>query len=180
MQFTKEFGSSLILPYYPTLLSNSTFAMESRFLGQFLWKIIWKSLAPLKASVFVWEASHGSILSCDNLQKKGIIWWTDVLCPKTIWSLLITYYYIVNLQGLCGSYPLVAWESPELSRILWGIIFWLGRVPLIGKLKREASYWSHMRFSRLFGERETKSLWRRGDAPSTNQKYYYQDSFFLG
>ena len=53
--------------YYLKRLSNSTFAMESRWLGQFPSKIIWKSLAPLKVSVFVWEASHGSILTCDNL-----------------------------------------------------------------------------------------------------------------
>jgi len=47
--------------------------MESISLERFPWKIIWKTLALLKVSVFVWEASDGSILTCDNLQRKGII-----------------------------------------------------------------------------------------------------------
>ena len=35
-------------------------------------KLIWRSLAPVKVSFFVWEASHWKILTCENLQKKGI------------------------------------------------------------------------------------------------------------
>jgi len=34
-------------------------------------KLIWKSLALLKVSFFVWEATHENILTCDNLQKGG-------------------------------------------------------------------------------------------------------------
>ena len=30
-------------------------------------------MAPSKVSFFVWEAIHGKILTCDNLQKKGNI-----------------------------------------------------------------------------------------------------------
>uniref|UniRef100_A0A7C9ALA2 Reverse transcriptase domain-containing protein n=1 Tax=Opuntia streptacantha TaxID=393608 RepID=A0A7C9ALA2_OPUST len=34
-------------------------------------QIIWRSLAPAKVSFFVWEASHGKILTIDNLQRRG-------------------------------------------------------------------------------------------------------------
>ena len=32
--------------------------------------LLWRSLAPSKASFFVWEALRGKILACDNLQKR--------------------------------------------------------------------------------------------------------------
>jgi len=35
-------------------------------------QLIWRSLAPVKVSFFIWEASHGKILTIDNLQKKRI------------------------------------------------------------------------------------------------------------
>ena len=41
-------------------------------MGGFPCKLTWKSLGPFRASFFLWEASHGKILTCDNLQKKGI------------------------------------------------------------------------------------------------------------
>lgn len=31
--------------------------------------LIWKSLTPLKVSLFVLQATHGNILTCDNLLK---------------------------------------------------------------------------------------------------------------
>jgi len=64
-------GIFTVKSYYLKLLSCSSFAIQAGSFEQFPWKIIWKNLAHLKVSVFVWEASHGSILTCDNLQKKG-------------------------------------------------------------------------------------------------------------
>ena len=66
-------GAFTVKSYYLKLLSDSPFASHSVSGGLFPWKIIWKSLALLRASVFVREASYGSILTCDNLQKKGIV-----------------------------------------------------------------------------------------------------------
>ena len=65
-------GFFTVTSYYLKLLSHFSFAIQASSFGRFPWKIIWKNLAPLKVSVFVWEASHGSILTCDNLQKRGI------------------------------------------------------------------------------------------------------------
>ena len=66
-------GIFTVKSYYLKLLSYSSFAIQASSSRRFPWKIIWKNLAPLKVSVFVWEeASHGSILTCDNLQKKKI------------------------------------------------------------------------------------------------------------
>jgi len=39
--------------------------------GGFPWSVIWKPLTPFEVSFFVWEASHGKILTYDNLQKRG-------------------------------------------------------------------------------------------------------------
>ena len=46
-------------------------SLETLSEGSFPHKLIWRSLAPVKVSFFAWEASHGKILTCDNLQKKG-------------------------------------------------------------------------------------------------------------
>ena len=48
-------------------LGNSSSSLSD---GGFPWSIIWKSSAPFKVSFFVWEASCGKILTCDNLQKR--------------------------------------------------------------------------------------------------------------
>jgi len=66
-------GAFTVKSYYLKLLCYPPFASQTVSGGRFPWKIIWKSLAPLRVSVFVWEASYVSILTCDNLQKKGIV-----------------------------------------------------------------------------------------------------------
>ena len=61
------------MSYYMKLASMPSSPLN-KILGRcFPWKIIWKSLAPLRVSFFVWEATHDSILAYDNLQKRGKI-----------------------------------------------------------------------------------------------------------
>ena len=56
--------------YLQLLLVNHPF---SSFGGGFPYRLIWRSLAPTKVSFFVWEAVHGKILTCNNLQRRGKI-----------------------------------------------------------------------------------------------------------
>ena len=56
--------------YFKLLLLNHSFVP---FEGGFPHRLIWRSLAPTKVSFFVWEAMHGKILTCDNLQRRGKI-----------------------------------------------------------------------------------------------------------
>jgi len=116
----------------------------------------------------VWEASHGSILTCDNLQKKGIILVNRCcMCKEDLESrdhLLLHCQFGRALWELSFSCLGVAWGFLGLFWILWGIIFWLRGVLLVEKLKREASYWSHMWFFGLFGERETR-VFEREETP---------------
>jgi len=64
-------GCFAVRYFYLKLLDLSYSSLETLNGGGFPYKLIWRSLAPVKVSFFVWEASHGKILTCDNLQKKG-------------------------------------------------------------------------------------------------------------
>ena len=65
-------GVFSVRSFYLKLLDGccSSF-LETLGEGSFPHKLIWRSLAPIKVSFFVWQASYGKILTCDNLQKKG-------------------------------------------------------------------------------------------------------------
>jgi len=54
----------------------------------FHWKLIWKSLASFEEVFFFhWEASHGSIFICDNLQMRGkILVYRCFVCPAEVES----------------------------------------------------------------------------------------------
>lgn len=58
----------------------------SSYVCGFPWNIICKSYAPLKASCFEWEASHGKILTYDNLQKRGKLWSIAASSAKPTWK----------------------------------------------------------------------------------------------
>jgi len=64
-------GDLMVKSYYlQLLLLNHSYVP---FKGGFPYRLIWRSLAPTKVSFFVWEATHGKILTCDNLQRRGKI-----------------------------------------------------------------------------------------------------------
>ena len=47
-------------------------ALEQRTSSSFPWKCIWKTCVLPKISFFAWEATWGKILTCDQLQKRGL------------------------------------------------------------------------------------------------------------
>ncbi|KAG6698035.1 hypothetical protein I3843_08G001900 [Carya illinoinensis] len=55
----------LVRSYYKTLTNHSPNA--------FPWKSIWRSKVPLKVAFFGWVASHGKILTIDQLRKRGLV-----------------------------------------------------------------------------------------------------------
>jgi len=65
-------GSFTVGSFYMKLLNLNYSVLEILGDRGFPYQLIWRSLAPVKVSFFVWEASHGKILTIDNLQKKGI------------------------------------------------------------------------------------------------------------
>jgi hypothetical protein len=66
------------------LKKNEAFDIRSYYLAlrgseniSFPWKGIWGVKAPRRIAFFVWTASWGRILTCDNLRRRGIVlvWW---------------------------------------------------------------------------------------------------------
>ena len=47
-------------------------ALEQRTPSSFPWKSIWKTCVQPIISLFAWEATWGKILTCDQLQKRGL------------------------------------------------------------------------------------------------------------
>ena len=64
-------GCFTVRSFYLKLLDGKFSPQEVHSENGFPCKFIWKSLAPVKVSFFVWEATHGNILTCHNLQKWG-------------------------------------------------------------------------------------------------------------
>ena len=64
-------GCFSVKSFYLKLLSLKYSTREIMGDQGFPCKVIWRTLAPVKVSFFVWEASHGKILTIDNLQKRG-------------------------------------------------------------------------------------------------------------
>ena len=64
-------GCYTVNSFYLKLLNSNHLIREITEVTGFPCQIIWRSLAPAKVSFFVWEASHGKILTIDNLQRRG-------------------------------------------------------------------------------------------------------------
>ncbi|XP_059657206.1 uncharacterized protein LOC132303802 [Cornus florida] len=69
-------GGNDVLLWAPS--SHGRFEVRSLFLclsnfanRDFLWKTIWRSMAPTRVAFFVWTAVWGKILTIDNLRRRG-------------------------------------------------------------------------------------------------------------
>lgn len=64
-------GIFTVKAFYMKIVSLASSPIQSFSEDHCPCKIIWKILAPLEVPFFfVWEASRGSILTCDNLQRR--------------------------------------------------------------------------------------------------------------
>ena len=124
-------GCYIVKSFYLKLLNLNYLKREIMGVTGFPCQIIWRSLAPVKVSLFVWEASHGKILTIDNLQRRGFTifkgegspWLIDATRVKENSNQWIICCFIARLQGLFGTQPLIVWGFAGLHPIPLRTIF---------------------------------------------------------
>jgi len=75
-------GCFTVRSFYLKLLNFNYSVLEILGDRGFPCQHIWRPLTPVKVSFFVWEASHGKILTIDNLYKKGTTLVNKCSCVK--------------------------------------------------------------------------------------------------
>uniref|UniRef100_A0A2N9GY16 Reverse transcriptase zinc-binding domain-containing protein n=1 Tax=Fagus sylvatica TaxID=28930 RepID=A0A2N9GY16_FAGSY len=83
------------------------YALIDRRGVRFPWKSIWRVKAPPRVAFFVWTATWGRILTCDNLCGVGIRWRGGVVCVVVMGKLWTTCYCIAvqfRSFGIMSSY----------------------------------------------------------------------------
>jgi hypothetical protein len=98
----------------------------------FPWKCIWCVKAPPRVAFFMWTATWGRILTCDNLKKKGmaLAGWCCMCknADETVVHLLLHCSIARQIWGFVFQFVGINWVLPShVSEVLGGWWNWFGR-----------------------------------------------------
>jgi mannosylglycoprotein endo-beta-mannosidase len=125
-------GSFTVRSMYSSVVSRSR--------ANFPWKGIWKTKCPLKVSFFVWEATHGKILTSDNLRRKDIY--------------IADWCYLCRDNGESVDHVLL--HCP-FSRGIWNHVLGITNFQWVMPEKVSGVLWS---WSRRLSNPIAKAIWR--------------------
>jgi hypothetical protein len=107
-------------------------ALHSSHRTLFLWKLIWGVKAPRRISFFLWTTARGSILTCDNLMRRGHVLAGWCCMCKNHWEtgdhLLLHCEAAVGMWSFVLNMFGIQWVLPtKVLDLLLGWYNWFGR-----------------------------------------------------
>uniref|UniRef100_A0A2N9G1S1 Reverse transcriptase domain-containing protein n=1 Tax=Fagus sylvatica TaxID=28930 RepID=A0A2N9G1S1_FAGSY len=108
------------------------YALIDRRGVRFPWKSIWRVKAPPRVAFFVWTATWGRILTCDNLMRRGytMVGWCCMCCcdGETVDHLLLHCSAVQKLWNYVFLTFRVHWVLPrQVADLLFGWHNWFGK-----------------------------------------------------
>uniref|UniRef100_A0A2N9IJZ1 Reverse transcriptase domain-containing protein n=1 Tax=Fagus sylvatica TaxID=28930 RepID=A0A2N9IJZ1_FAGSY len=108
------------------------YALIDRRGVRFPWKSIWRVKAPPRVAFFVWTATWGRILTCDNLMRRGYMMagWCCMCCcdGETVDHLLLHCSAVQKLWNYVFLTFRVHWVVPrQVADLLFGWHNWFGK-----------------------------------------------------
>jgi hypothetical protein len=124
------------------LRKNGTFDSRSLYFAlrgangvHFPWKSIWGAKAPQRVSFFVWTATWGRILTCDNLMRRGYSlarWCCMCRHRKTVDHLLLHCSVVSELWSFVFHSFGIQWVlAGRVVELLFGWRNWFGSMNLV-------------------------------------------------
>ena len=106
--------------------------MNDRHGVLFPWESIWAVKAPPRVSFFIWTATWGKILTCDNLMRRGytMVGWCCMcrLDGETVDHLLLHYPGTNELWSFVFCMFHIQWVMPwSVMDLLFGWRNWFGK-----------------------------------------------------